>query len=199
MKKTLLIFTLVLFFALQETQAQTNHMVTTMGTVFSPDDITIDLGDTVTWTNGGGSHNVNGTTATFPSNPESFTSGAVATGWTFQHVFSIAGVYQYQCDPHAGLGMTGRVTVSGATKIEKAVASSFVVFPNPSTNFVSVLGTSDKARTIQVYGMNGKLVATTQTTSSLTSLSIADLAVGIYQLKVVEQGVVVHQEKISKI
>ena len=32
----------------------TNHSVTTIGNTFSPANITISQGDTVTWTNGGG-------------------------------------------------------------------------------------------------------------------------------------------------
>ena len=38
-----------------------NHSITTVGNTFSPANITINQGDTVTWTNGGGFHNVNGT------------------------------------------------------------------------------------------------------------------------------------------
>ncbi|MDG1842218.1 MAG: plastocyanin/azurin family copper-binding protein [Crocinitomicaceae bacterium] len=91
-----------------------NHTVQTSGMAFSPDSITINLGDTVTFINTSGNHNVNGTTATFPSNPASF-GNSLGTGWTFTHVFTVAGTYDYQCDPHAGMGMTGKVIVSPAT------------------------------------------------------------------------------------
>ena len=47
-----------------------NHNVTTVGNTFSPANITINQGDTVTWTNGGGFHNVNATQTTYPNNPE---------------------------------------------------------------------------------------------------------------------------------
>ncbi|MBK7427741.1 MAG: lamin tail domain-containing protein [Saprospiraceae bacterium] len=78
---------------------------------FTPADITINVGETVLWMNTGGTHNVNGTQATFPSNPESFTSGNPASGnWTLEHTFEIAGVYNYRCDFHSGL-MQGTVTV----------------------------------------------------------------------------------------
>ena len=88
-----------------------NHTVQTSGMAFSPDSITINLGDTVTFINTGGNHNVNGTTATFPSNPASF-GNSLGSGWTFTHVFTVAGTYDYQCDPHAGMGMIGKVIVS---------------------------------------------------------------------------------------
>ena len=91
-----------------------NHTVQTSGLAFTPDSITINLGDTVTFINTGGNHNVNGTTSTFPSNPASF-GNSLGTGWTFTHVFTVAGTYDYQCDPHVGMGMIGKVIVSPST------------------------------------------------------------------------------------
>jgi predicted lipoprotein with Yx(FWY)xxD motif/plastocyanin len=89
---------------------QTSHAVSVTSNVFTPDEITINVGDTVIWTNSQGSHNVNGTQANFPSNPESF-GNTVGMGWVFSHVFTIAGNYDYRCDPHFSFGMTGKVEV----------------------------------------------------------------------------------------
>ena len=92
-----------------------NHNVTTVGNTFSPANITINLGDTVTWTNGGGFHNVNATLSTYPNNPEGFGNSVSSSSWSFQHIFSIAGTYDYQCDPHTSMGMVGTVTVLNST------------------------------------------------------------------------------------
>ncbi len=94
--------------------SQTNHIVETVGLTFSPFTTTIEVGDTVTWVNTSmGTHNVNGSTATFPDNPEGFANGAAASGnWTFQHVFTIPGSYGFQCDPHASLNMVGAIIVN---------------------------------------------------------------------------------------
>lgn len=79
---------------------------------FTPATVTIKVGETVTWKNNGGFHNVNGTTDTYPDNPEGFTNGnASGSAWTFTHTFTKAGTYDYRCDPHAGLGMVGKVIV----------------------------------------------------------------------------------------
>ena len=78
--------------------------------VFTPNEITINVGDTVIWTNTEGTHNVNGTQFTYPSNPESF-GNSVDAGWVFSHVFTIPGVYDYQCDPHTRSNMYGKVIV----------------------------------------------------------------------------------------
>jgi predicted lipoprotein with Yx(FWY)xxD motif/plastocyanin len=89
---------------------QTSHAVSVTSNVFTPDEITITVGDTVIWTNSQGSHNVNGRQSTFPSNPESFGNDA-GMDWVFSHVFTIPGIYNYQCDPHASFGMVGKVIV----------------------------------------------------------------------------------------
>lgn len=89
-----------------------DYIVQTEGFVFNPADITIGVGETVQWQNTGGTHNVNGTTDAYPGNPEGFTSGDPSGDlWTFQHSFTIAGVYDYHCNPHVGFGMKGTVTV----------------------------------------------------------------------------------------
>jgi plastocyanin len=86
---------------------------------FTPKDITIDVGQTVRWVNTGGTHNINGSQATFPANPESFGNGAPSgDAWTYDFTFNTAGFYNYQCDPHASLGMMGTVTVNGPVIVD---------------------------------------------------------------------------------
>lgn len=105
------LFTLLFILSLTTLAMSQDFTVETVGsTGFSPENLTITVGQTVQWVNTGGSHNVNGTTATFPNNPESF-GNAVSSGWTFDHTFMTAGSYDYQCDPHVGLGMVGTITV----------------------------------------------------------------------------------------
>ena len=87
-----------------------NHIINTVGTSFSPSFIQISIGDTVTFINTGGIHNVNGNQSTFPLNPESF-GNSVGSGWTYTHVFTLSGFYTYQCDPHVSMGMTGQISV----------------------------------------------------------------------------------------
>lgn len=91
----------------------TNYQVQVGSNYFAPAYLSIQVGDTVTWTQVSGSHNVNGSLATFPTNPAGFSNGATAGGtWTYSHVFSAAGSYSYQCDPHAAMGMVGTVKVT---------------------------------------------------------------------------------------
>ncbi|MFT5265103.1 MAG: plastocyanin [Polaribacter sp.] len=87
-----------------------DHFVQTVGaTAFDPATLTIFVGQTVEFQNTGGNHNINGTQATFPSNPESF-GNDVGPGWTYQYTFNTAGVYDYHCNPHQN-NMIGQITV----------------------------------------------------------------------------------------
>jgi plastocyanin len=91
--------------------AQTTHNVAVTSNVFTPSQLTINVGDKVIWTNTQGSHNVNGSKATYASNPESF-GNSLGTNWTYEFTFNTAGTYDYQCDPHVGMGMVGKVIVN---------------------------------------------------------------------------------------
>ncbi|TVR85964.1 MAG: T9SS C-terminal target domain-containing protein [Saprospirales bacterium] len=93
--------------------AQNIHEVTVESNSFNPQHLEIYTGDTVSWFNTGGLHNVNGSTDEFPDNPESFFSGDPESGnWEYLFIFNTPGYYDYQCDIHAGGGMTGTITVS---------------------------------------------------------------------------------------
>jgi plastocyanin len=108
--RNLIIISVLTLLPFSQLVAQSKHIVEVTQNVFTPDELEIVAGDTVEWRNTDGYHNVNGTTDTYPSNPESFGNSA-GNGWTYSHVFTIAGEYDYQCDPHVGLGMVGKISV----------------------------------------------------------------------------------------
>jgi predicted extracellular nuclease len=88
---------------------------------FVPADLTIEVGQTVVFSNLGGNHNANGDidtqTGSSFGNPEAFyfepivgAAGGVCIG---SHTFTVPGVYTYDCSvgSHAALGMVGTITV----------------------------------------------------------------------------------------
>jgi plastocyanin len=82
--------------------------VTLAGTSFSPADVIINQGETVTWTNTQGTHNVvfEGSPAPFaPADPN-------ANVWPYTRQFDTAGTFRYYCAPHELVGMSGTVTVN---------------------------------------------------------------------------------------
>lgn len=77
--------------------------------VFSPQTVTVRIGDTVTWDNAtNGIHNV------YSDDDTTFSSGSPAAGpWTYSFTFTTAGSFGYHCQPHGspGTGMFGTVVV----------------------------------------------------------------------------------------
>jgi plastocyanin len=85
----------------------------TVSNDFSPADVTIDLGDKVTWNNGGGFHNVKFDDGSYEQPPDPDFSQ-----WTVERTFDTAGAFRYYCEQHGGpdgTGMSGRVLVRDAT------------------------------------------------------------------------------------
>jgi plastocyanin len=76
---------------------------------FTPKFPTIDVGDTVRWTNMGGFHNVSADDGTFRNGDPSNTQ------WTFERTFNSPGTVGYHCEAHGspGGGMFGTITVTG--------------------------------------------------------------------------------------
>ena len=78
-------------------------------TQWQPDDVTIDMGDTVTWHNEGGVHSVKFNDGSFEEPPQPSTDA-----WTVQHTFDTPGIFRYVCGFH-GSAMPGVVRVRDAT------------------------------------------------------------------------------------
>jgi len=104
--------------------------------VFSPAVVWAETDATITWQIAGGSHSItayhpdnDGKPNRIPEDAESFDSGVLSEGETFEHTFETPGVYNYYCTPHEGLGMVGLVVVEEArggpgTPTPEAVESS---------------------------------------------------------------------------
>jgi len=104
------------------------HDVTIVDFAFDPADLTIQVGDTVRWTNSGGTDH----TATSTSGPASFSSAGLATGATYEFTFTVAGVYDYQCSFHPS--MTGRITVVAAATPTPVPSQNATAAPTESAS-----------------------------------------------------------------
>jgi plastocyanin len=186
------ILTLILIsISLVALHAQTNHNVQVSSNKFDPKEITISVGDTITWTNIGGNHNVNGTKATFPDNPLSF-GNDVGEGWTYSFVFTEAGTYDYQCNPHASFGMVGTVTVNGqTTSLDNQISNQaeFKLYPNPVDEELSIEPinfTENTYANVQVLDITGKTVinSTVYFSHSPIVIQTTHLQSGTYVLQI---------------
>ena len=149
----------------------TNHNVSVTSS-FTPSTLSINQGDTVTWTQASGTHNVNGNQSTFPGNPASFGSGSVAGGvWTYSYVFSTPGVYNYHCDPHSSF-MIGSITVSSSPcsnlffseYSEGSSNHKYIEIYNPSASAISLTG-----YTVYLSGNGGSYTNTFTTNATIAS------------------------------
>ena len=93
--------------------------VTIAGFAFSPQKVTVSVGDTVTWTN----NDATGHTAS--ANDGSFATGTIQSGQSATVTFTKAGTFPYHCAIHPS--MTGTVVVRSssapATDAELPVAA----------------------------------------------------------------------------
>jgi plastocyanin len=88
-----------------------NQTVTAGGgpNLFDPAAVTVTQGDTVTWNNAGGFHNVHFEDGSFDQPPSP--SSAL---WSVSRPFTTTGSFRYYCEAHGsagGVGMSGTVTV----------------------------------------------------------------------------------------
>jgi plastocyanin len=159
-----LVLTFVVAFSTLNLAGQTTHNVAVTNNVFTPSELTITAGDKVIWKNTQGSHNVNGTKATFASNPESF-GNSLGTDWTYEYIFNTAGTYNYQCDPHAAMGMIGKVivnpkTVTDVSTLTDKTNEKIRLYPNPASNYIDLMVTPNYASisSLKVFSITGTLV-----------------------------------------
>jgi len=95
----------VILMAMPSVSAEDHDISITDDMKFNPEDLTINIGDTVTWTNNDGM----GHTATSTDEPASFDSENIAAGATWSFTFTEAGTYDYKCNYHSA--MTATITV----------------------------------------------------------------------------------------
>ena len=142
-----------------------NHIIKfggTLGTVYSPSTLSVTVGDTVTWEGSFNSHPLSSTSV--PDGAAEFSNGS---GTSFSYTVMTPGEYDYQCDVHAGLGMTGSFSavVSGFESYPASgIPGGFQLdqnFPNPF-NPVTHIGyvlPADSYVRLSIYNLIGQEVA----------------------------------------
>ncbi len=145
MRTRSLLFALGLLFAAPTWAA--NFIVTANGVAFSPRNLTIQVGDTVTFRNGGGFHNVAADDGSFRcavgcDGVGSGSGNPSNTAWEATVTFAQAGTVGYECEVHAGMGMTGTITVEGQAPVfdlnQQGLSGSWA---NPATDGQGVVMT----------------------------------------------------------
>jgi plastocyanin len=155
-KLALVIGAAALMSLLRANAATIDVQVAADGLKFTPQNVTINVGDTVRWTWVGSGHS---TTSGTPGHPDGmWDSGVQSAGFTFSFTFTTPGTFNYFCSPH-GLccGMIGSVTVNQQidtvtiTRAQYAVARSQLTVQATDSNDTATL-TVSVTSTGQVLG-----------------------------------------------
>jgi plastocyanin len=127
------------------------------GLKFTPQDVTITVGDTVEWI---WADNFHSATSGTPGNPDGlFDSGILNNGATFSFTFTGAGTFPYFCSPHgACCGMIGSVTVTASTD---SVDITKAVYDTAGAQLtVTATDTSDSATLTVTVTRTGQVLGT---------------------------------------
>lgn len=170
-------------------RAQTTHMISTVGNTFAPALVNAVVGDEIhlmidaphtftevdqaTW-------NADGTTSNggydFPAGEHSF-------------ALTEAGTIYYVCQPHASMGMKGRIVVTDATGVgEHTAATAMMLSPNPADSRVRLVGNAlDGPVNVQLLDTKGVLVYSGVAAAD-GSLDISTVPVGNYVCMAYDRG-----------
>jgi len=149
---------------------------------YSPSQLTIQAGDTVTWTNASGiAHNVTADDGSFHCAngcDDAGGNGTPSGSWTASRTFHDAGVIHYHCAVH-GFAMAGTITVQakattpGAFKFASAT-TSVGEGAGHATILVERSGGQDGAVSVQYATSNGSAAAGLDYTATSGTLTWAD-------------------------
>jgi plastocyanin len=165
-----------------------------LGESYSPSSLNISVGDIIQWQGDFSAHPLSSTS--IPAGAQSFRQSA---GSVFSYNVTITGSYLYQCDFHAGNGMTGSFTVTAATNIQTDPYLNIPEFFKLEQNYPNPFNPSTKIKytlpanefvAIKVYDILGRevtiLVNEQKTAGNYeTTFDAKELASGIYLYKIV--------------
>lgn len=174
--------------------------ITNSGLTFSPDNVTISIGDTVKFQLSSIHNALEVSEATWNGNgntplPDGFDTpfgNSELTGLT-------AGVHYYVCSVHFNLGMKGKITVNGPSGInDNTVAADKInIYPNPTSGKFTVQFNRtdgqagnwlprDEQAGIEIYNIVGEKIDSLSgiTPQSSYEIDISSLPDGIYFVRI---------------
>jgi plastocyanin len=102
MKKTILFQLLILFSLALLAQV---HVIRQESLSFNPNEIEVNVGDTIRWEWTGGTHTT--TSLEIPEGATPWDNPLNSTNQFFEYKVLTEGVYNYKCTPHQAMGMIG--------------------------------------------------------------------------------------------
>jgi len=185
MKKfTLAVFamTLLVGMVLHTSVFAVTHTVQVGNYYFNPSSLNVEVGDIVKWVWVQGSHTT--TSSSIPGGAASWDAPINSGNQTYSYTVTVAGVYNYVCTPHAGMGQTGTftatapppaltVTPSNQNVSASAGSTSFTVTSNTTWNASS----NQSWCTVNGSGTGNGTITANYTVNSSTTSRVATITV----------------------
>ena len=194
-----ILYTVALFVAAFSLSAQTSHTLTTQGFTFNPDNLTINLGDTIHLTLGASHTCTEVDEATWNANGTTSNGGFDYPGPVVQSfVLATPGTYWYVCQPHAGIGMKGIINVTNSTGVEEQeVISDLKLYPNPASTEVTIKLEGANTGMLSVVDVQGREVIRRPMNAN-GRLDVSALEPGNYNVSVLNnEGKVIARQRLS--
>lgn len=191
------IFTLSFFVFLFSVQAVTaaEHIITVSNFAFAPNDLTVNVGDVITWQHSTGIHNT--TSVSVPEGAEAWAAPISSSATSFSYTVEVAGDYSFICTFHGGMDGTfsAQNTVSVANLKSNVSTDLTVRFANNVLYTAYDLGKGGMLD-MRLFGLSGQLVTNLKTTSLAAGsyseqFELNNLPSGVYLVRMQASGEVI--------
>lgn len=178
-------------------------IVSNKGSAFSEADITINIGDTVSFSLSSSHNVVEVSKSTYDANDNTPLPGFTLPygGGQLLPAQLTVGTHYYVCTPHAVWGMKGTIVVQSLTDKEGIKNSAAAkVYPNPSAGLFHVTLNNLKSKNnnpIEIYNLKGERVYSTLASNSMATIDLINSLNGVY-LMIIYDGEGVIEKKIIK-
>jgi len=157
--------------------------------LFTPNNFTITVGDTIMWMWVNGTHTT--TSTTIPVGAAAWDELIDQNSTSYMYVVSTTGTYNYRCTFHYTMGMIGQFTAEQASGISENISGvSLNIFANPvshqlQVNLKSTLTGELSISLNDITGRQVRLLASGNQTAGehYMQYNLADLPKGMYLLK----------------
>ena len=176
----------------------TTVIITNSGFTFSPDSISIHAGDTVKFQVNSFHVPIEVSQATWNANGNTPLPGFSLPGGGGIVAGLTVGVHYYVCQPHASMGMKGRIFVTPATGINSPSSNinKVTIYPNPAIGKFNVIYQSGNAGNgknitidIEVYNLLGEKIyfAPDFKWQTNSQIDLSFVPAGIYFVKIYDR------------
>jgi len=185
MKKIYMLFAILSFAFLSRA---TVFSVSVSDNVFSPNNFSINVGDTIVWMWVNGNHTTTSTIIPVGAGPWDQIINQNTPMFTY--VANMPGEYHYQCNYHVSMGMVGQFTVEQASGISENISGvSLKIFAVNHQLNLELKSSMNSQVTIELNDVTGRVVKELATGNQVSGehhlqYDIADLPRGLYFVKV---------------